>query len=43
MDHHELNFTAAIATITNFVSIEDLSKDLFKNFVQPSGRGNFKK
>ena len=43
MDHHELNFTAAIATISNFISIEDLSKDLFKNFVQPSGRGNFKK
>ena len=41
--NYKLNLVAAVAVISNFFKIDKLNKDIFKDFAQPSGRGNLKK
>ena len=41
--NYKLNLAASVAVISNFFNIDKLSKDIFKDFAQPSGRGNLKK
>ena len=41
--NYKYNLVAAVAVISNFIKIENLNKNIFYNFIQPSGRGNLKK
>lgn len=41
--NYKLNLVAAVAVISNFFKIDKLNKNIFKDFAQPSGRGNLKK
>lgn len=43
LDNYKYNLVAAVAVISNFIKIENLNKNIFYNFIQPSGRGNLKK
>ena len=41
--NYKLNLAAAIAVISNFIKIDKLNKNIFKDYIHPSGRGNLKK
>ena len=41
--NYKLNLAAAIAVISNFINIDKLNKNIFKDYIHPSGRGNLKK
>ena len=41
--NYKLNLAAAVAVISNFIKIDKLNKNIFKDYIHPSGRGNLKK
>jgi len=41
--NYKLNLAAAVAVISNFIDIDKLSQNIFKDYIQPPGRGNLKK
>ena len=41
--NYKLNLSAAIAVISNFIKIDKLNKNIFKDYIQPPGRGDLKK
>ena len=41
--NYKLNLAAAIAVISNFIKIDKLNKNIFKDYIHPPGRGDLKK
>ena len=41
--NYKINLAAAIAVISNFIKIDKMNKNIFKDYIQPPGRGDLKK